>query len=567
MKKILTLFLIHICIMAVGDNLLFSAQAKNVCDSNRYFGAMFDPGPLPDIERDQEVELGFQWLKDAGVKFVRKTYRWQYLEPEPNSLNPEIMEMEDRYVKLAATNDISILACIQSVPKWASSFPDKTDYETYIPADWDTYVNFVRKLVRRYKWHIRHWQVGNETNLGSLKSVEGQSGIVTVPLYIKLCRKTYETIKAEQPEAVVVMGGLSEWEGMPYLKALFEQGVTDYVDVIGYHPYASTVEQTISKIDAVLALMGEFDVKEPLWIDEIHWTVLTWPNIHTNCMVANESIRASNLGQLYRQLRNKIDKVFWYRTGSHYPDDNEGAALLRYAGHSNFRPTEAYYTYRRQGNPCAFELCSSIDAMAFSGSQKLENRDLWATNKPLLITMPKSSTPGDSWGYIRTGCLLNSLGHSWEFKTSVRPISHRDYYTSVSIQKAEFDSSTQIKEEGTKAQILFTTDAENNKSVSLVRYDEKGKKSYFNEKGWQDTKTSLCVWRFAWPTDILITCDSSKTIYKISLFNNLQKVFEVAIPFNELRYGKLDSFVAIGGLNSRLQMPAVVIDKASVQIK
>jgi len=112
---------------------------------------------------------------------------------------------------------------------------------------------------------IRYWEVWNEPDYALFWGG-------TVEEYHRLLEVAYKSIKAADPEATVILGGLAFYDQRDWFPALLRQTGGDpsraYFDVFSFHHYLSVYnsEQLISQARATLATYGLADT--PIWITE-----------------------------------------------------------------------------------------------------------------------------------------------------------------------------------------------------------------------------------------------------------------------------------------------------------
>ena len=134
----------------------------------------------------------------------------------------------------------------------------------------DKWRSFVRRSVTRYRDRVRHWEVWNEEN--------GETfwRDVNATNYVKLLRATSEEIRAADPTAKVLLGGLAH---VPtnYIEQVYRAGGKDLFDIMNVHPYTRPdpperrMIRELADLKAVMAKHGDGD--KPVWITEIGWPV------------------------------------------------------------------------------------------------------------------------------------------------------------------------------------------------------------------------------------------------------------------------------------------------------
>ncbi|HXV44700.1 MAG TPA: carboxypeptidase regulatory-like domain-containing protein, partial [Anaerolineae bacterium] len=112
---------------------------------------------------------------------------------------------------------------------------------------------------------IRYWEVWNEPDYNLFWRG-------TVEEYYRLLEVAYKSIKAADPEAIVILGGLAFYDQRDWFPALLRQTGGDpsraYFDVFSFHHYLSVYnsEQLINQARTTLTTYGLADA--PIWITE-----------------------------------------------------------------------------------------------------------------------------------------------------------------------------------------------------------------------------------------------------------------------------------------------------------
>jgi hypothetical protein len=145
----------------------------------------------------------------------------------------------------------------------------------YPPKDPDAFAAYAANLARRYP-QIQAWEVWNEPNTSfSWRPAVGVAG------YRDLLKKTYQGVKAANPKARVILGGLSPGnssstpDSIPaaeFLSLLYQNGAGVFFDAVSYHAYGDgPLEDWLS--DALLGIRyvmaANGDTAKPIWITEM----------------------------------------------------------------------------------------------------------------------------------------------------------------------------------------------------------------------------------------------------------------------------------------------------------
>lgn len=153
-------------------------------------------------------------------------------------------------------------------------------------ADRMAWATFVTALASRYgrggtfwKAHpelesmpLKAYQVWNEPNLPAYWRPKPDAGS-----YLRLLRLTRARLRAVDPDATIVLGGIPESRlGTPmleYLRAIYAQpGARNLFDVVALHPYGADAPGILKMLNEVRGLMNRVgDRRTPIWVTEIGW--------------------------------------------------------------------------------------------------------------------------------------------------------------------------------------------------------------------------------------------------------------------------------------------------------
>lgn len=183
---------------------------------------------LPTADMDRTLGL----MTDAGFGWARQWISWESVEPTQGSYSWDTL---DKVVAAAERNNVKLMLILLRAPTWASP-------KGGIPQDKQLYARFVSTVATRYKGKIAAYEVWNEQNLAG-----ETGGTVNVGEYAELLKAAFPAIKAADPNAIVVYGGLTPTgENNPalaiddtiYLKQSYAYNngeIKQYFDVLGVH--------------------------------------------------------------------------------------------------------------------------------------------------------------------------------------------------------------------------------------------------------------------------------------------------------------------------------------------
>ena len=357
-------------LLSMGSVLLtVSLRAQDTCLSaaeDSRFGVVshLSWGFLYDSEK---IEQALAMMNAAGMRWVRVNWTWKDMQPEPGAFD---FSQFDLVAQLAAEHDIQLLAILLAVPAWASNAPPDliaergslSPVDKYRPREIEDWLHYVRQSVERYDGdgfddapgspRIAYWEVWNEPNLRWAWPPEPNADE-----YLELLQATAGAIRATDPTAQVVLGGISgsgvNAEGSGYLQRLYAAGAADYFDVVSIHHYLHPVQGDIERLqrglDSTRQVMDAYgDTDVPLWLTEIGWSDA--PDAWGLPTATQEDI-ASFLAQVYTTPLT-VDKIFWYNFRNIF---DQSAEVEHNFGlvYNDFTPKPAYAAYLQIATACA----------------------------------------------------------------------------------------------------------------------------------------------------------------------------------------------------------------------
>ncbi len=183
--------------------------------------------------RAEVAERDLQLVNDIKFPWVKQEFPWREIEGagkgEFNWSNT------DRLMDQIDAHGLQVIARLGTQPAWAGGgFP-----EIGPPDDYQDFIDFVTTLVTRYQGRIDAYQIWNEPNLAR----EWGNRPPNPTEYTELLRRSYQAIKAVDPNALIITAGLaptSRWDDVAMPDTVFVQGMYDadaqpYFDALGVH--------------------------------------------------------------------------------------------------------------------------------------------------------------------------------------------------------------------------------------------------------------------------------------------------------------------------------------------
>ncbi len=194
---------------------------------------------LPWLDADDLAAV----LNDAsalGVGWIRLDLDWSDIQP--TSAATYDWSDFDRVVQAARARGLSLLPVLIGTPAWAR--PAGATNEMWAPADPAQFAAFAAAAARRYApLGIHTWEIWNEPNATAFWRPQPSAAA-----YMKLLSPTAAAIRAADPTAFIVSGGLApeatgyvSGSSLQFLAAMCALGANRLVDAIGYHPYSFPV--------------------------------------------------------------------------------------------------------------------------------------------------------------------------------------------------------------------------------------------------------------------------------------------------------------------------------------
>jgi LysM repeat protein len=185
---------------------------------------------------DQNVATLTDQVVSLGVSWVKQEILWKDFEPVKGQIDFNTM---DNIVNSLHDKNLNILLTVSTAPTWARSSTD----ENGPPDNFADYATFIGALAAHYAGKVQAYEIWNEPNLRR----EWNSSVhaINPADYIELLRGAYSAVKAADPNAVVVSGGLAPTgfnDGVNaisdrvFLDSLYANGLADVSDAIGAHP-------------------------------------------------------------------------------------------------------------------------------------------------------------------------------------------------------------------------------------------------------------------------------------------------------------------------------------------
>ncbi len=264
---------------------------------------------------EQEVEpekraRQLEMIADAGFAWIRQEFPWQDIEiagrgdftDARNDIDQDgqrdvidAWAKYDHIVDLAGQYGLRIQARLSNPPQWAQTSADAGDFAP--PADVQDFVSYAAAVAERYRGRIQYYQVWNEPNIYP----EWGEQAVNPEAYTELLCRTYDALKAVDPQIVVISGALAptvELTGRNlndfiFLQRMYDAGAGACFDILsmqGYGLYSGPTDTRMrpttvnySRNQYIRDLMvANGDEAKAIWISEAAWSPVGEPGVPTD---------------------------------------------------------------------------------------------------------------------------------------------------------------------------------------------------------------------------------------------------------------------------------------------
>jgi endoglycosylceramidase len=248
--------------------------------------------PLGSGSAAQAQELDME--QQAGVKWIRTDFAWSTIEPVEGEFH---FEAYDPMVDEALAHGIQVVALLDYGVGWARTEPGNDS-----SLDAGKFGKFAGAVAQHFKGRISTFEIWNEEDLPNFFKPEPDP-----QKYGELLRHAHAAIRAANPGALVLFGGLSSASvavGKPW--GFFEEvlhlhpDLGSHFDALAIHPYtlaqslapeqenpAGTLEDMLIAARKVLSRFGL--ERKPLWLTELGWPACPCPPLEPPVFIPNVS--------------------------------------------------------------------------------------------------------------------------------------------------------------------------------------------------------------------------------------------------------------------------------------
>jgi hypothetical protein len=380
-RRLLTLFVL-VLVLALGAALPGRAAAA-------------EPGVVADLtwfppEADRVKSAAA--IADLGSKWTRIDIGWRDFEPQRGAYNSWSVGAYRTELQRARAAGQKVVVMVATAPEWASG----SSNANAAPRDPADYARFLDYLGRQYGQYVDAWEVWNEPNYSRF----WPSG-PNPAQYAALLKAAYPAVKAADPTAKVLFGGLST-NDYKFLEGAYAAGAKGSFDVLATHPYSCRSPETVVRgsdgrmtrdtfsayreLRASMAAAGDL---KPIWFTEFGWSTTT-----ASCGVS-EATQADYLTRAYELAEQDpyVEVGLWYNLRNNFWAADADSVEARYGLlATDFRQKPSYAAFKAYaaGQPAPAPAPEPTPAPA---PKKKPRGKAFTTTTSSLLTLSVSSPP------------------------------------------------------------------------------------------------------------------------------------------------------------------------------
>ena len=321
------------------------------------FGAEITRGAINSTTTTRATEANISWTRHSEIK-------WADVEANRGQRDWTKLSGLENEMRLLADAGLTSMMIVKGTPAWAQKVPGAICGPIKEDALAD-FADFMREVVTRYSrppYNVLYWELGNEPDVDPAlvppDSGFGCWGDQRDPYYgggyyAEMLKRVYPTIKAANPSAQVVIGGLlldcdptrppsgKSCDPAKFFEGILRNGGANAFDIVAYHAYTHFEpgrtdwdrEQAawrhrggslLGKLDFLRATQSQYGVNKPILMNE--GGLLCYPGNPACPGDAFFAAQANYVVRLYtRSWANGLLGAVWYTLNG--PGWREGGLL------------------------------------------------------------------------------------------------------------------------------------------------------------------------------------------------------------------------------------------------
>lgn len=329
---------------------------SKVKDSN--FGVQTHTGRPPTQETVQDSQILFQIAKKLGVKYVRDSILWKYIEDTGVKGAYDFKDWQDGLMQRLKDNNLCIFQVFGIENKLYDGGKAPTSAEART-----AFANYVKAVLDRYKDKdvIRYVEILNEPNLGEWFA----PGMVTLQqrtdFVFNLTKEVYPLVKKAYPN--IKISGVTSTNSMEpeqnwklFTEGLFKLGILSYIDEYSFHNYDGNMGEVLgpelikTQLAEIKAIIGKYNNNNLIPLNLTETGFSTRP-LHSSVTPTEEDQARYITRRVVASLAGKTNKIFIHRLQTSDPKDDTSwdpqLGIIRHPSNSNgaYTPKRAFSAY------------------------------------------------------------------------------------------------------------------------------------------------------------------------------------------------------------------------------
>ena len=249
-----------------------------------------------DLEKSHFSRVG----EVKNATWVRFWVTWQAVEPERGRYDFSFL---DNVIRHFQASGACVLITVEPFANWDQDRCHGEEYWGYMPLPWgkgkikvgkpcsmDDYRKFLRKLVERYdgdgiddmpglRYPVKYWEIMNEPEMQGKGPHDPKFFVGSPEDYLDILKVSYGVIKDSDPDAKVVMGGMSSM--MDKFVEFWDPIIAEasrYFDIANVHSIDTTEEREDLYMLKFRQFLEKHGVMKPIWITEVQYDGLWKPS-------------------------------------------------------------------------------------------------------------------------------------------------------------------------------------------------------------------------------------------------------------------------------------------------
>jgi len=266
-------------VTALGSRAALRRLVSVVC-SLSVVGLLASPGAAgaaePGVNISSATATQIAGVRALGVHWVRMFISWRAMQPSAGAIEANVLSGYEASLR-ALPAGTKVILDVVNTPQWETGSAD----EHAPPSNPQDYAEFVASLAHRFAPWVSAYEIWNEED-----APIWWTGAPDPAAYTRLLQAAYPAIKAADPDATVLVGGLTG-NDYTFLESLYQDGAKGYFDGVAVHtdtacnvlsPYSFLrgADNRIlpdsflgyREVHAVMVANGD---DKPIWMTELSW--------------------------------------------------------------------------------------------------------------------------------------------------------------------------------------------------------------------------------------------------------------------------------------------------------